>query len=150
MNDYLGKQSGIVTVKFNLENFRLSESGVAALVKGRKSRVRKPKPGAFIKGPIPLVWMQTAAELPNKTAVTVGLAIWYLAGLKGKDTFVLSNLLIESFGITRQTKATVLKALEGAGLISIECRPRHNPVVTLIRDAGEAAADGLDCMSLRR
>ena len=34
----------------------------------------------FIRGPIPLAWLNVAARLPGKT-LNVGLAIWWLAGM---------------------------------------------------------------------
>ena len=45
----------------------------------------------FIKGPIPLAWMMAAATPPGK-CLHVGLALWYLAGLKKTNTVALGAL----------------------------------------------------------
>ena len=48
------------------------------------------RPAGFIKGPLPLDWMQRAARLPGKT-LQVALALWYLAGLQKSLTVKLAS-----------------------------------------------------------
>ena len=71
-------------------------------------------PAPFIKGPIPLAWITAAAMLPGKS-LQVGLALWYLAGLKKTKTVPLGNLL-PKFGVDRKSKGRCLKLMERAGL----------------------------------
>jgi len=80
--------------------------------------------------------MKAAAMLPGKS-VQVGLALWYLAGLKKTKTVALGNRLLESFGVDRKAKSRCLKAMVSAGLISVARRAGCNPIVTLL-DAPEA------------
>ena len=94
----------------------------------------------FIKGPIPLVWMKAVAMLPGKS-LHVGLALWYLAGVKKTKTVALGNHLLESFGVDRKTKSRGLRSMERAGLIGVTRRAGCNPIVTLL-DAPEAWFDG--------
>ncbi len=127
--------------EFDWEQLRLSPSAIAALAENRKARrARRPEratPTArFIKGPIPVAWLVAAASLPLAKAVQTGMAIWYLAGLRKSDTVVLSNFLLASFNVGPQAKYRCLKALEDAGLISVEYRPQKNPRITLHPDAG--------------
>ncbi len=89
----------------------------------------------FIKGPIPLAWMKAAAMLPGKSP-HVALVLWYLAGLKKTRTVALGNRLLKSFGVDRKAKGRCLKAMQGAGLITVVSRAGCNPIVTLL-DAPE-------------
>ena len=103
-----------------------------------KGRSLKPKPHKrmprvgwqFLKGPIDLQWLQLAASLPGKS-LHVGLVLWYLAGLKKQKTFKLSRTTLESFSINRHAAYRALKALEHAGLVSVERHPGRLPIVTL-------------------
>lgn len=97
-----------------------------------------PRTGRFIKGPLPLTWMQTAAGLPGQT-LAVGLALWYLAGLRKAMTVPLSNELVAPFGVTSHSKRRALLQLEQAGLIAVKRSKSKSPEVTI------CAAPGLPC-----
>jgi hypothetical protein len=58
--------------------------------------------------------------------------LWYLYRLKKSKSFVLAQARLDGFGITRQAKYRALEALEAAGLISVERRPKKGPVVTIL------------------
>jgi len=87
--------------------------------------------GNFLKGPIPLDWLQRASALPGK-AFQLGIVLWYLSGLRKNPTITLGNGLLENFHISRQAKYRCLKALEEAGLIAVEYRENRNPHVTIL------------------
>lgn len=53
----------------------------------------------ILKGPIPLPWLMTTACLPGKT-LEVGIALWFLSGVKKNYEVVLSNKLLMSLGST--------------------------------------------------
>ena len=53
------------------------------------------KSAGFIKGPLPLVWVQQAASMPGKT-LQVGLTLWYLSGLQKSPTVRLASKPLEA------------------------------------------------------
>jgi len=95
---------------------------------------------ARLKGPIPIAWLMKAFSLPGK-ASQIGIVLWYLSGLRKKETIVLANGLLEQFHISRQAKYRCLKALDGAGLITFEGRKDRNPRVTILT-AGLEESEG--------
>jgi hypothetical protein len=70
----------------------------------------------FIKGPLPMPWLEQAARLPGK-ALAVGLLLWFLKGMLGDEPITVSTSLIERFAVGRKAAGRALTALEGAGLI---------------------------------
>lgn len=88
------------------------------------------KPAGFIKGPLPLDWMQHAARLPGKT-LQVALALWYLAGLQKSQTVKLASKPLEAMGVSRDAKYEALLRLAAAGLVTVDQKPGQAPIVTL-------------------
>lgn len=84
----------------------------------------------FIKGPIPFDWQQTANTLPGK-AGQVGIALWFLAGVKKLKTVKITAEAQRLAGCTRQTFAKGLTALEEAGLVTVERKPGQKAVVEI-------------------
>jgi DNA-binding transcriptional ArsR family regulator len=82
-------------------------------------------------GPIDVPWVRQAAQL-GVTALLVGLALWYLKGLRRADAFIVSNLMIAEWGVRPDAKRRALRKLEQAGLVSIERREKRSPLVSLI------------------
>ena len=118
-------------ITLDIENFRLLDNYIETCPKSPK-KPRKPRlSGNFLKGPIPIAWLMKASALPGK-AFQTGIVLWYLCGLRKKETIVLANGLLEQFHISRQAKYRCLKALEGAGLITFEGRKDRNPRVTIL------------------
>jgi hypothetical protein len=74
---------------------------------------------------------RTLARLPGKA-----LAVYLVLALKSRQarskTVPLSTTTLHRFGLTRNDKARALPHLEAAGLLTVERRPRKNPVVTLV------------------
>jgi len=91
----------------------------------------------FIKGPIPDDWIEKACQL-GKGCGDLSWPLWHLHGMYNKHdskenrSFPLSNKLLEKYGISKLRKSNALKALEGAGLISIVQEPGSLPIVTMI------------------
>ena len=75
--------------------------------------------------------MVQASQLGVK-ALLVGLALWHLRGLRKADTFIVSNLMVQDWGIQPDAKRRALRKLEKAGLIRIERRGKRSPQVTLV------------------
>jgi hypothetical protein len=69
----------------------------------------------FIKGPVPMPWVERAARLPGK-ALAVGLLLWFRHGM-GDAPIAVSRPLTERFGVSRKAAGRALTALERAGLI---------------------------------
>ena len=107
-------------MEFDLSRFALKEA--SKLLGTRVS---------FLKGPIPLAWLQAASKLPGKS-LHVGVALWYISGLTKSKTVTLSNPLLKSLGVDRKAKARCLKSMERAGLVAVMSTAGRNPVVTLL------------------
>lgn len=85
----------------------------------------------FLRGPVPLSWLATAAKLPGQ-AFQVGVYVWYLAGLNNTITVKISTGQLSYFGVKRQCVYRALDALQSAKLLWIDQRPgplsgRHDP-----------------------
>lgn len=87
----------------------------------------------FLRGPIPLQWLQQAATLPGK-ALAVSIVLWYLVGVKQKKTVTPTWKQWEMFGISRQASYRALKHLEEAGLVKIRRAHGKCPVVTVVAE----------------
>ena len=85
----------------------------------------------FLKGPIPLAWLEEAARLPGKS-LHAGVALWYAAGRAKSAAIPLSNIASLHFGLDRNAKYRALVWLEEAGLIAVERKLGRAPVVTLL------------------
>jgi DNA-binding transcriptional ArsR family regulator len=103
-------------------------------------RLPRPKAGEkFLKGPIPLNWLSTAARLPGKS-LHVAIAIWLEASLAKSATVRLSNMASLPFGLDRNAKYRALQWLEEAGLIAVERKLGRSPLVTVLELGEDDAA----------
>ncbi len=109
---------------------KLRHPGATAAAATR--RTLRPRPGErFLKGPVPLAWLEAAARLPGKSLHT-GVALWYAAGLTRSTTISLSNVAGERFGLDRNAKYRALAWLEEAGLVTVERHLGRAPQVTIV------------------
>lgn len=90
--------------------------------------------GKFIRGPIPLSWLNRACRLSGPKVLPVALAIWFLAGLRGReDDLNLTTAVLDQFAVTdRSSKSRALKALEKEGLIEVIRQQGKNPRITIL------------------
>ncbi len=109
-------------VNFNSETGKLD--GTAATV---KESTRK-----FIHGPIPFNWLKKSNSLKGKTGA-VGMALWFLHGVKKSDTFKITNQIEELAGCSRQVLGRALKSLQTADLIKFVQKPGARAVVTILK-----------------
>ena len=86
----------------------------------------------FIKGPIPFDWLQSANSLPGK-AGHVGVALWFLSGVKQSKIVKVTSEAETLAGCVRQTFAKGLSELEKAGLISVRRNPGQKPTVEILQ-----------------
>ena len=92
----------------------------------------RPRKGEhFLKGPVPLPWLETAARLPGRS-LHAGVALWYVAGLTRSPTIPLSNIAGGKFGLDRNAKYRALAWLECAGLVRVDRKLGRAPVVTIV------------------
>ena len=84
--------------------------------------------GRFIKGPIPLLWIQRACSVG---AEKLALYLVYMKGLTNCSTIELSHTEMKGFGLSAKTRRTQLRKLEDAGLVDSEKALDKKPVVTL-------------------
>jgi DNA-binding transcriptional ArsR family regulator len=119
-------------------NLRLDQDGVKRS-QGcvRRGRRASPIRGKFIAGPIDVSWVVQAKRL-GATPLLVGLALWHLKKLRGVDTFTVSNLMLQEWGVQPDAKSRALRALERAGLIRVERRGKRSPHVTLVVNTAAA------------
>src|SRR5689334_6451629 len=120
---------------FDVDQLRLTEGYLDKFPESKKPPRHRPGE-KFIKGPLPWAWFEKAARLPGK-ALAVGLCLWQEAGWRKTKTlhFCLSHG--ERLGADRHASRRALKALEGAGLVTITQRPGCCPDVTLLEVTAE-------------
>ena len=107
-----------------------------------KAKLPRPGPGGkFLKGPIPWPWLSQAGRLQGH-ALHVGIALWFLAGLKKVGTVTLSSSVLEDLGVSRFSGYRALQALESAGLISVDRHTGRNPLVTILNGWKNNGAEG--------
>lgn len=80
-------------------------------------------------------WIEQCASLPGKT-LHLGMAIWWLAGIRHGPRVQLTRRTLARFGISRDACYPGLKRLEEARLVSVWRLPGRAPMVTLIERDG--------------
>ena len=124
----------------DLEHYRLQQDGLPADKQVAKVlRPQKPprrRQALFLKGPIPLVWLQQASAVGG-AALATGIVLWFLAGLTGQLTNRLSYRRLSEFRIGRHAGYRALRRLERAKLLTVQRHPGRCPLVTLIKELPE-------------
>jgi hypothetical protein len=119
-------------VNWDPGTFRLvSHNGTLPRAVTRRGRRISSIHGKFVAGPVDVDWLSQARKF-GVTTLWVGLFLWFLRGLKRSNSFIVSNLMIQEWGVQPDAKSRALRKLEKAGLITIELRGKRNPLVTLI------------------
>jgi hypothetical protein len=128
----------------DLESLRISGHLESISVNDRRKSVsaQRPKPPQpkagtkFLKGPIPVDWLQSASRLPGKTT-QVAIALWFQAGLTKCAIVRLSMKRLSEFGVKRHSAYRALEKLETGGLVSVERHQGRLSIVTLLDAPGE-------------
>ena len=84
----------------------------------------------FLKGPIPLDWLSTAARLPGKT-LHFALAMWFQAGISNRRKVTVGGKLCRQFGVGRKAASESVRRLENARLILVKRRDGCSPKLTI-------------------
>lgn len=80
--------------------------------------VAKKTTGYFLRGPIPLVWLQRAAELPGKAYVLCTI-LWWFHGMNQAKPIKVTAKSLKEFSISEDAYRDGLRRLEQAGLVSV-------------------------------
>jgi DNA-binding transcriptional ArsR family regulator len=119
-------------VTLNVERLRLDKREDALASRPARKDPPRHRPGEFfLKGPIPLTWIQAATQQPGK-AVIVALELWFRAGVAKNRTvrISLTNLQVAP-KLSRSAASRGLASLEKAGLVTVVRASGRKPVVTL-------------------
>jgi hypothetical protein len=100
-------------------------------VKGLEIATKRPCSGRFLKGPISLTWLESAARCQGR-ALHIGIGLWYLAGLKKSRTISASYKVFRRLGLDRYAASRGLDYLEKAGLIQVRRKQGCSPIVILV------------------
>ena len=115
----------------DIQKFRLDLSGALVPSAGARRLVPHHRKGErFLKGPIPWAWLAAAGRASGQ-GLHVALVLWLESGMKRSATVPLAHARLAELGVTRFAAARGLKALETAGLVSVERRPGCSPRVTI-------------------
>jgi len=87
--------------------------------------------GFFLKGPVPLAWLASAATLRGR-ALAVGVLVWFMVGIKRATVVTIPASWLAMFGLNRFAFYRGLAALERRGLVKVERRRGSMPRVTLV------------------
>ena len=87
----------------------------------------------FIRGPIPLPWVEQAAQLPGK-AFVLGIGLWWLHGMARDAEVKLTKRLLQTFNVSRDAAADGLARLEKAGLVQGKRAPGKRPSVRVVKE----------------
>jgi len=85
----------------------------------------------FLKGPIPIWWIEKAAHLPGKT-LAVGMAIWWLRGMAQDKPFKLTQKALDTLAVSPDAAYDGLRRLETAGLIKVTRAPGQRATIDVL------------------
>lgn len=121
-----------------LDAFRLPVDSAPVRRKERNSRQPVARQqGAFIRGPIPLAWLDGVLRLPGRGPLVVALALMYQSGLERSPSVRVTHKLLKRFGIPPRTSHDVLAKLEAAGLVTVTKRPGRCREVKILRGSSD-------------
>jgi hypothetical protein len=126
--DLFLKEEMYTATMWDPDNLRLSSDRVGQA----KSKTRRRVKGRFLRGPVPMHWLSEAHKVGGKAGL-MGLILWHLSGMnKNAVTVRVSNVEASRWGVDRFAKSRALKALAGAGLITVEQNGKQSPLVTIL------------------
>ena len=104
-----------------VSSYRESNTMISAVeISTTASRARSSRMvGRFLKGPIGMTDISCAARLGGRT-LAIFLAVHHQTALTGQRTVSLSKGLLVDLGVDKDAKARGLKALETAGLVTVQ------------------------------
>ena len=85
----------------------------------------------FLRGPIPLPWLQRAASLPGK-AYTLGSILWWFKGMNPTKPIKVTTKSLRNFSLSESAYLDGLKRLEEAGLVSVTRKKGQRALIEII------------------
>ena len=98
---------------------------------------KAPQKEPFLRGPVPMSWINKAYEVAGGNGLMLGLKLWWVSGMVGSKTFFVNVRRLEA-GQSLISKRRMLKLLEGAGLIKRSHEPGKRLKVELLVKKQEA------------
>ena len=86
----------------------------------------------FLQGPVPMWWINRAAQLPGR-ALHVGVIVWHRAAMLRGSEVALSADVYQANGLSLSGAKRALDALEQAGLVRVTHHHGKAPRVTLVK-----------------
>jgi hypothetical protein len=105
----------------DLEKYRTASdrSLIPQLPSHPAARRQKVSTLRFLRGPIPMPWLQRVGRLP-KSAITLGIALWHHVGLnKAVAQVKVTKRVRDGMGLSRRQAQAGVHQLADAGLIRI-------------------------------
>ena len=93
--------------------------------------VDAPRKTLFLRGPIPMAWLDKAAGLPDKT-LNVALALMWLHGMNRGEPFKLTQKALRYLHVSRDACYDGINRLEHGGLISVERQAGQRHTITIL------------------
>lgn len=117
----------------DLEQFRLSATIQSEPIPRCDRALLKRQSEPFLKGPVPLAWLQCASRIRRRNAIVVGVVLWWLAGLNSRKTeLTICANRCQPFGFGVKGMNRGLNDLQAAGLIHVERKRGRCPRVDLL------------------
>ena len=85
----------------------------------------------FLRGPIPLPWLQRAASLPGK-AYALGTILWWFKGMNPTKPIKVTTKSLKGFSVSEDAYRDGLKRLEEAGLVSVMRNKGQRALIEII------------------
>jgi len=85
----------------------------------------------FLRGPIPISWLNRAAQLGGKT-LNVAIAIRWIHGMSGNQPIKLSKKALQSFHVSSDAASDALNRMEANGLIRLSKKPGQRPAIDVL------------------
>ena len=125
--------------EFSPENLQALNQGRRVLPPGVNESPgrRRRQSGPFIKGPVPMVWIDGAYRATGGNGLRLGLSLWWMSGMAGSRTFSV-NISRLKVGQSPRSKWRALKALEDAGLLRRTREPGKRLMIELLDLEGAA------------
>lgn len=113
----------------------------------KRGRLRPPRQqGAFIRGPIPLAWLDGALKLPGPTALRVALALHYQSGIEKSSKVRFTQKLMRLFRVCPRSASRSLNLMQAGGLLRVYHQSgRCREVELLTQNVGQSIVQCDDC-----
>jgi hypothetical protein len=93
----------------------------------------------FLRGPIPLPWLQRASRLPGK-AMTVAVILWWKVGCTKRWEVRFCQRMYQEWGVSIYAARRAIRALASEGLVTVMKSPGRGLMVTLNEPSLERSA----------